>query len=153
MAGYGRDVQMSAANSRRDLRLKLEGCSTCEDSEDETTQEQPPILFDALSSLVKIDKNFPLLLCYCCLLFLPLVFIILVTGYKDPRGGRVVWHRAQLCGILTNASNGRHSIYVIIISPFPRFNFNFSEISRAFKKPRKCWPIGHRLSRWNFLSG
>ncbi|KAK9718863.1 RhoGEF domain [Popillia japonica] len=42
---------MSAGNSRRDLRLKLEGCSTFDDSEDEGVQEQPPIPSDALSSL------------------------------------------------------------------------------------------------------
>ncbi|GJQ67116.1 hypothetical protein Trydic_g21983 [Trypoxylus dichotomus] len=51
VARLKRDVQMSAGNPRRNLRLKLEGCSTFDDSEDEGAQEQPPFPSDALSSL------------------------------------------------------------------------------------------------------
>lgn len=61
MAELVRDVQMSASNSRRDLRLKLEGCSTCDDSEDETIQEQTQILPHTLSSPVKTKNPYYLL--------------------------------------------------------------------------------------------
>lgn len=45
---------MSTTNSRRDLRLRLEGCSTGEESEDEQTHPRP---FDAFNISVKDERD------------------------------------------------------------------------------------------------
>lgn len=99
---------MSGVNSRRDLRLRLEGCSTGEEqeqeSEDETNNPSDRVAFDAFAISVilfcwkAIDVNVythaTVTLVYRanCELH-SAIFMLRFSGHKNPRCCRVVRER------------------------------------------------------------
>jgi hypothetical protein len=82
---HGRNVmlvEMSGINSRRELRLRLEGCSTGEESEDESQVSLN--LSDTLAFSVIFREFRPSIRVFC----LPLS--VYISGYENARGRRAL---------------------------------------------------------------
>jgi hypothetical protein len=75
-------VEMSGINSRRELRLRLEGCSTGEESEDESQVSLN--LSDTLAFSVIFREFRPSIRVFC----LPLS--VYISGYENARGRRAL---------------------------------------------------------------
>lgn len=106
---------MSVSNSRRDLRLRLEGCSTGEESEDEPQVSQQPsetLSFSVTRSICR--ARFVVNAITCCVFLLQDTRTHVVVELYDTERSYV-----ESLQILVTVSL---YVYILLRAPIPRYN-------------------------------